>query len=94
MSRTGDPSVGPGRRGRISTGLGRLFARLADWALEPHGRLLMMGAALILIGAVASLIAYLFREPRTGRFHVWWLFLGTGAVCLIVGVLWRMCRRR
>lgn len=70
------------------------LVRLAEKApKEPHGKLVFMGLFLLAAGGLLTLLGYLFRDRKTDEFHVWWLFLGTGAVCLVAGGLWRRWRR-
>lgn len=79
----------PGRR-RVLT----LLLRLADWAAAPHGRLILMGVFLMAIGLFSTLLSYLLRDSQTGQYRVWWLFLVTGAGCLVAGMIWRLSARR
>ena len=79
----------PGRRRILSA-----LLRLADWAVAPHGRLILMGVFLVAIGLFATFLSYLVRDSQTGECRVWWLFLVTGAVCLVAGVIWRLSARK
>lgn len=72
----------------------RLFRRLADVAAETHGRLLLLGFTLLVLGGALTLVSYLFRDSRTGQFHVYWLFLWTGLASLAAGAIWRWRAKR
>lgn len=61
---------------------------LAEWASLPYGRLLICGVILLLLGSLLTLASYVFRDA-SGQFHVYWLFFQTGALCLLVGGVWR-----
>jgi uncharacterized membrane protein len=53
-----------------------------------------MGVFLMAIGLFSTLLSYLLRDSQTGQYRVWWLFLVTGAGCLVAGMIWRLSARR
>jgi hypothetical protein len=88
-----DPAP-PARAPRRPVLRSRLFRRLADVAAQTHGRLLILGVVLLFLAGVLTLVSYLLRDPRTGAFHVYWLFLWTGLAALAAGAIWRWRAKR
>jgi len=51
--------------------------------------MIVAGLFLLLVGGGLTLLSYLYRDPQTGVFVVWYGTLICGAVNTFVGFLWR-----
>jgi hypothetical protein len=65
---------------------------MLNWLLqliqEPPGKMCVAGAIALLIGGGLTGWSYLYRDPVTGKFVVWYGLIISGGVSFLVGILW------